>query len=234
MEKHCLLIDNEIQDTSAEKIIRLGKEKQLTINITQFNVGNSQLTEVLEDNKINIEKVISYYKTHFKKTHFDLIAFDWSFDDPDVDGVKLIQQFRTNNLLRRTNIVLYSGELPDTVKSYFSDYKKDDNSFKENWPKIKTLIDVPILGFFDRTHYEEKVVETLVNMAKHINIEQDLLRKLKENSQQVFNNVNPKFEGKTFGDIAHIIENDVQFGHQFTSEFIDQAIALLFHLNPKD
>ncbi|MBN8695869.1 MAG: hypothetical protein J0L87_05025 [Bacteroidetes bacterium] len=231
MEKICLLIDDNRQDTNVEKISRIGKAKRITIKTEQFNVGNPELTEVLTDGKIDIPKVIEYYKTNFKKFHFDLIAFDWDLNDEKIDGIELIRQFRANNFLKKTHIVLYSGELPIKVQGYFEEYRKEPNTFKENWAKIKTLIDAPIYGFFDRTNYEEKIVEELFNTTKHIHIEHDLIKKLRENSQLVFNNVNPQFEGKTFGEVAHIIENDISFGHQFTSEFIEQAIALMFKLN---
>lgn len=231
MERLVLLIDNEKQDTNEEKIVREGKGKGLSIKTMQFNVGHPELTDVLDKGKINIPKVIEFYKTNFKKFHFDLIAFDWSLDDAEVDGVKLIQQFRANDLLKKTNIVLYSGELPDAVKGYFESYRKNQRTFKENWAKIKTLIDIPILGFFDRANYEEEIVKELVSISKHIHIEHDLIKKLRENSDLIFNNINPRFEGMTFGKVADIIENDIKFGHHFTSEFIDQALALMFKLN---
>ncbi|HMV10958.1 MAG TPA: hypothetical protein PKL56_01850 [Cyclobacteriaceae bacterium] len=233
MEKFVLLVDNEKQDTNEEKIFRLGKSKRLNIKTLQFNVGNSQLTEVLTKNKIDVRKVIDYYKLNFKKYHFDLIAFDWDLNDDSVDGVELIRQFRASNLLRKTNIVLYSGVLQVVVQEYFEAYRNDPTTFKSNWTHIKTLIDVPILGFFDRTNYEDKIVEELTNIAKHIHIEHDLIRKLRENGNLVFNKINPLFEGKTFGEIADTIENDINNGHKFTVEFIDQALASLFDLNSK-
>jgi CheY-like chemotaxis protein len=234
MDKKCVLVDDNRQDTNEEKIVRIGKSKGIRIETMQFNVGNSELTEVLTDGEINIPKVIAYYTSKFRKYHFDLIAFDWDLNDDKIDGVELIRQFRANNLLRKTNVVLYSGELTEVVKGYFEAHRKDPSSFGNKWTKIKTLIDVPILGFYDRTNYEEKIVEELGNISKHLDLESELIKKLRENSDLVFNNINPRFEGKTFGKVADLIENDIKSGHQFTSELFDQALALLFKLNPKD
>ena len=105
MERLCLLIDNENQDTSAEKIIREGKSKGLAIQVHQFNVGHPELTEVLESGKIDITKVIDYYNANFRKFHYDIIAFDWDLNDEKIDGVELIRSFRSNNLIKKTTSV---------------------------------------------------------------------------------------------------------------------------------
>src|SRR5688500_6552417 len=112
MERLCLLIDNENQDTSIESIKRIGKSKGLNINTKQFPVGNTEFTDVLNENgKIDIDKVIKYYKRHFKSFHFDLICFDWDLDDEEIDGIELLRHFRNNNFLKKSPTVLYSGQL---------------------------------------------------------------------------------------------------------------------------
>lgn len=233
MEKQCLLIDNEKQSTSREKIIRLAKSRGLKVFVEEFNVGNPELKEVLEDGKIAIPKVLDHFKKKFRKYHFDLIAFDWSLDDENVDGVELIRQFQSQNLLKKSNAILYSGELTEAVKSYFDAYKNNTSTFSVNWKKIKTLIDTPIMGFFDRLNYEEKIVETLQNLNKTLDVEHYLVRKLKENSELIFNNISPAFEGKTFGQIAEIIESENSQSQKFTQDLIDQSLAFLLKINPR-
>ncbi len=235
VEKLCLIVDNENQEGSIEKIVRASKAKGITIKVIEFKVGNTEFTEVLDENgRINIDKVIKYYRVNYRKMHFDLIAFDWDLNDEAIDGIELIRQFRNSNFLKKTPVALYSGELQVSVKGYFDAYKNNQKSFNESWNKIKTLIDVPIMGFYDRSNYENKIVEAIQSFGQSVDIEHYFLKKLKENEKLIFNNINPKLEGRTFGQVAEIIEKNPTYGNNFITELVDQTIAYLLKMNPRN
>lgn len=227
-EKNCLLIDNENQVASIETIEREGKKLGVPIKCFQFNVGSTNNPEFLTDNKIDLTKVIEEFKKLYGGITFDLIAFDWSLDDDNVNGVDLIKCFQDNRLRRTTPKLLYSGELKDEMESILNQYKEDQIEFKKAWNQIKTLIEIDIVDFKDRGEYEIAIVNYL--HSNKPNLETILIKELRNNSELKFSGNFTKFEGMTFGEIANIIENNPDRSITFKKELIELSLALLADL----
>jgi len=227
-EKKCLLIDNENQVANMETIVREGKKIGVPIKCFQFNVGSTSNPEFLTDNKIDLNKVIEEFKKQYGGITFDLIAFDWSLDDDNVNGVDLIRCFQDNKLRRSTPKFLYSGELKDEMESILNQYKDGNIEFKKAWNQIKTLIEIDIVDFKDRGEYEIAIVNYLNNNKP--NLETILVKELRNNSDLKFHGNFVKFEGMTFGDIASIVENNPDRSVAFKKELIELSLALLADL----
>ena len=63
------------------------------------------------------------------------------------------------------------------------------------------------------------------------NIDSIIEKKMRENHSLNFLSIYPPFIGKTFGEIAKIIESDITIGHKFKLEIIEQAISMMVDLN---
>ena len=229
MKKYCLIIDNDNQSNEIETIERRGKVKVLDIECLQFNVGSPQRPDLLTDNRIDIDKVISVFQEEFKGITFDLLAFDWDYSDENIDGIELIRHFQHNKIRRSTPKLLYSGLLKDEINNLLAKFKNEEITDKQLLDKFNTLIKVDIKDFVDRTDYENTIVSLLEKSETPFElIFEGGLRKYPDLK---FQNAYPKFKGKTFSQIADIIQKDPNVGTEFKLEMLDQMIAYTVQIN---
>lgn len=221
MKKKCIIFDNEDQSESIEKLIRDGKLIGIEIDCEQFNVGSPELTEVLTNGEIDIDKVIVEYKRRYKKETFHLAAFDWQLDDDKIDGVELIRQLTHNKILKNTPKIIYSGLLNDIL----GDILKSENS--KNQEKLTTLVNGDIRGFYKREKYDADILNFLSANDEHVDLIVE--EELKKFPELIFKNsfTNNNFNGKTFLEIADFIENHDNIRNEFKKEIIQQVISYL-------
>ncbi|RYE59520.1 MAG: hypothetical protein EOP48_00590 [Sphingobacteriales bacterium] len=227
-EFNCLIIDNEDQTSSFEMISKLARDKGLKVNCYQLIVGGSERPDLLTEGKINLEKVFqALFNEH--KRHYDLIAFDWDLEDPEVNGVELIRHFTARKFRKNVPKMLYSGILKDRIRDRFELYKQGDITLKSAYNEVHTLITVGVVDFADRTKYEEQIINFLSKVEE--TTDRIIQLKLREYPNYVFRGVFPPFEGKTLGEIAEHIDKDVDIGNKFVREFLDQAVASFIDLD---
>jgi len=225
MIKRCLIIDNEDLSADIERIISQGKKKGIEIECEQFNVGSTFEESLLVDGKIVISQVVSEYRKRFKSKVFHLAAFDWDLSDDGVNGVELIRQFAHTKILRNTPKLLYTGLLEERLSSMLNDFRYKRITKEKLLAHVKTLITADIINFVGREKYEETILQHLETGNDQIDliIEEELLKfpDLK------FNNSFPSksFNGKTFLEIAKILDENDMLRNEFKKELIQLVIA---------
>jgi len=122
IKRTCLLIDDEKQDENFPTIIDEGKKHQLDVECYQFNVGNQERRDLLENEEISLEKVVKVFKKEFKGIKFDLIAFDWNIGS-GIKGPTIIKYFNDNNIRRSVPKILYSGVLKEEIEKLCNSYR---------------------------------------------------------------------------------------------------------------
>src|SRR5260221_5210344 len=128
MEKRCLIIDNDDQSATIEKLIKDAQAKGLSLECDQFNIGSTAYDEVLTDGKIDINKVVAECKSSFHKRTYHLIAFDWQLSDEVYNGVELIRAFSHHKLFRHVPKLLYSGLLEESLGDELDKFQKNELS----------------------------------------------------------------------------------------------------------
>ena len=131
--------------------------------------------------------------------------------------------------LRKTKAkrFLYSGLLEDKLSSKLDDFKNGVLTKGELLDRVKTLIKADIKDFVARETYESDIIRILGGTDETLDlIIEDELSKFPE---FIFSNkfVNEKFNGKTFLEIANIIEVHDGLRNDFKKEIIQQIIAYL-------
>lgn len=93
------------------------------------------------------------------------------------------------------------------------------------------FIKLPILSFNDREDYKDTLVE-LISKNNRLSLEDRLLKLLYTHENMVFSSCFPPFAGKTFGEIANIIEtgSDAR-SEEWLQALIDQVMAYLLQVN---
>ena len=233
MAKTCLIIDNENQEESGsiDEIIREARKKNISVECHQFLLGNVGRDDLLTKGEIDLEKVIPAFKKEFRGINFDLIAIDWDFEDGDsgVNGIKFLRHLEHCGIRKSTPKLLYSGVLKAETETLFENYKKGRIKFSAAWQQIKTLIDVKVVDFVDRTEYEKAIVSFLDKNI--ISTDIAIINELGKYPELVFENTYPKFQGKTLEEIVSIIQTDYSTGSKFNKEIIERAVSHMVELN---
>lgn len=227
MDKRCLIIDNEDQIDSIDTIKRLGKPKGMNITCDQFNIGMISRDDLLTDNKIDLTKVFEVYNRDYHKNAYHLVAIDWDLGEIDINGVELIRRFRESRILLNSPKILYSGLLKDELSSILSRFenKEINKNTVINW--MNTLIKVNVENFVDRVSYEQEIITQLSKATETLDI--IIEEELKTFPTLKFKNsfVSQNFNGKSFEEIATILEQDNGLKNEFKREIIKQVIAYL-------
>jgi CheY-like chemotaxis protein len=227
MNKRCIIIDNEDQSEIIEKLIRDGKAKGIHIEVEQFNVGSTFENDLLSAGAIDIDKVVAEYKKRYRGQSFHLAAFDWDLSDPKIDGIELMRLLIHNKILRNTPKLLYSGLLEDKLSAKLDDYKNNQITKQDLLKRIKTLINADIKGFVARDNYDRDIISTLEGAEEVIDlIIEEELNKLPD---VIFSNSfsNDNFNGKSYKEIAQMLEEHVHLRNDFKKEIVQQVIAYL-------
>jgi len=227
MEKRCLIIDNEEQVSSIETIERLGRAKGINIICDEFNVGMLDRDEFFTDRRIDINKVLEQFSKKYKNSTYHIVAFDWDLGDNEINGVELIRKFQEHKFLINTPKILYSGLLKDEISTQLEKYRKDSKHKSALLAWINTLIKVDVKNFVDRTVYEQEIVTHISKTDETIDL--IIEEELKKFPDLKFGNsfTSKSFNGKTFLEIAHALEENDLIRNDFKKEIIQQVIAYL-------
>jgi hypothetical protein len=227
IKRTCLFIDDDKQDDVFPIIKSEGLKYQLDIECYQFNVGNQERRDLLENEEISLEKVIKVFKEEFRSVKIDLIAFDWNIGS-GIKGPTLIKHFNDNDIRKNVAKILYSGALEEEVQKLCEDYRKNTGMpFKEIWGQIKTLISTNALDFAGKENYEKRVVQLLRTIDD--TFESSIEEELRKFPDFVFKSsfTNKHFNGRTFAEIADIVDGDKNLRNDLTKEITQQVMAYL-------
>lgn len=227
IKRTCLFIDDEKQDDVFPIIIGEGLKYNLDIKCYQFNVGNQERRDLLEDEEISLEKVINVFKREFLGIKIDLIAFDWNIGS-GIKGPTLIKHFNDNDVRKNVSKILYSGALEEEVQELCESYRNNTSMpFKTIWNQIKTLISTNTLDFVGKDNYEKKVVQLLKKVDD--TFESSIEEELRKFPDFIFKSSfsNEHFKGKTFAEIADIVDGDKNLKNDLTMEITQQIMAYL-------
>lgn len=227
IKRTCLLIDDEKQDENFPAIIAEGKKHCLDIDCYQFNVGNQERRDLLDNEEISLAKVVSVFREEFRDVKIDLIAFDWNMGS-GIKGPDVIKYFNDNDVRKNVAKILYSGALKEEIEKLCTDYRNDPNmSFKTIWAPLNTLLTTNALEFAGKENYETILVQQLLKIDD--TIESSIEEELRKFPDFVFRSSFPNkhFKNKTFRDIAQMIDADKNLRRDLTKELTEQIIAYL-------
>ncbi len=229
IKRTCLLIDDERQDLHFPIIMEEGRKYNLEIECLQFNVGNQERRDLLDENEeISFEKVVTVFKKEFNAKKIDLIGFDWNIGS-GIKGPELIKLFNDNEIRRKVPKILYSGALKDEFEMLLLKYREDKSmSFKIVWNQFYALLTTDVLAFAGKqSDYEKDIVQQLRKVED--TFENTIEEELRKFPDFIFKSIftSKNFKNKKFSEIAEIIEKDKNLKNDFTKEIVQQVIAYL-------
>ena len=226
-QKRCVLVIDDKSQSTVAKGIESKLFKDFDLDFILIRTAEAKFKKD-DSEDLNVEKLKTEIETKIKDKHIDIALSDFDLECPyftGLDAVHMVHEIREN-----VNFFIYSGNWNKVIESVVGkDYQSA--SIEELVKGINKLIKAQIIDCIDRTDYQETLIEYL-NKNKGDTIEHRLAILLRAHGDLKFESGFPKFKGKTFNEIANMIDNH---SDARTDEWIDtiltQTIAYLVKVN---
>lgn len=229
--KRLLYIDDSKIPEQIGSLKKKLKSRGFDLDEVFIDLGNETFKIRNEADKIVLdkEKIHRFIKDNLSNQHFDIIASDYDFKDPNLDGYELLRRIKRDSesqkyKFRRAKFCLYSAD-QDTVVKIF-----------DTPNKIKELIKLKIDDFIKRENIPVELTELFTETDKTYSFKSHILPFLEKYGDQKFRSVYPKFKDKSLTEIAHEIDKDLPNGIEFQKYLVELTVAHLIELNnfPKE
>ncbi|MDI3325393.1 hypothetical protein QKW35_13505 [Pontibacterium granulatum] len=224
--KKVLFIDDQSVDNIVDKFAANLHKKGYKLKSSIVFIGDQKYKSENQNGEISLN--FDAIKSDIEENHFhiryDLVACDFNFANDDINGYSLIQWLKHtstsgHNYIRKAKFVSYSSE---------------EDKFKEHVlasEDIGKLIRLKLDGFFKRDNLADAGATLILKQDVNLDLSSYIVTELEKLADVKFNGVYPKFEGKTFAEIAHEIDTDSHHGQEFQKTMIGLTLAHMDALN---
>ena len=223
--KRILVIDDESQRNLLGKI-REAVKNQMQMEWEQVEVLDAAYTD--DEALLVPEKVYAAIGKALSEHLYNLIMVDYDYGQPNIDGLDVIKYVREKR--RNVDIYLYSAVQKDVIKKVVGDNLQVATT-EEIVSGINDLMNYRIGKMVSRPSAEAEVIKFLrseVSFSPRAFIS-DMLR---EHSTQVFSSCSPKLKGKTYGEIADMIDEDNNgVANEWLTAILEQLVVYLSAVN---
>lgn len=224
--KTILVIDDEPQKP-IEDDIQSALKTELDIHFINIDVTASDILN--EDLDVDEKKLYRAIKDSITGKSVNLVLTDYDLGAScPFSGLKPIAYIR--ELRPHLPIFLYSAVQKGVIKEVVGDDL--NNTTPDNIiDGINRLMDMKIAKICSRQAYSQEVIKYL-RQNKEANPRSILISILRENRERTFNSCCPPLQGKTFNEVADILD-DVSngLGNEWMRAIIEQIAAYLAEIN---
>lgn len=221
-----LYIDDNRIDSQIENLRKKLKRSGFDLDETFLNLNDEMFKKRDENQKVilDLKKIKEYITENYSQENFDIVASDYDYSDENLDGYQLLSWIKNQSKsqkyrLRFAQFCLYSAEQDKVVEQLNSP------------DKIKKLVKLKIDDFIDRNNLANDLFSLFIKPKEKYSYSKHLIDYLEKYPDLVFNNVYPKFKGKSLTEIAHEIDKDLPNGIDFQKNLVELTIAHLVDLN---
>tara|TARA_R110001606_G_scaffold369772_1_gene525971 strand:+ start:628 stop:1323 length:696 start_codon:yes stop_codon:yes gene_type:complete len=221
-----LYIDDNRIDSQIENLRKKLKRSGFDLDETFLNLNDEKFKKRDENQKVilDLKKIKEYIIENYSQENFDIVASDYDYSDENLDGYQLLSWIKNQSKaqkyrLRFAQFCLYSAEQDKLVEQLNSP------------DKIKKLVKLKIDDFIDRNNLANDLFSLFIKPKEKYSYSKHLIDYLEKYPDLIFNNVYPKFKGKTLSEIAHEIDKDLPNGIDFQKNLVELTIAHLVDLN---
>lgn len=178
---------------------------------------------------LDLDKLEKKLEELFKNYSFDLVLTDYNLSEKSVNGLRIVKFIKDRWV--RTNIIMYSGKLSDIVRNIIRANDDEKLSDEQVIAAVSRLVKYRIVAFPERTRYIDEACDFLTQ-HKELSLTNELVRLLRQHNDLEFKSCFPEFAGKTFGEIAELIDNKAdQRSDEWIRSILEQTIAYLVKVN---
>lgn len=223
----CILLFDDKDQTKIIDNIKLTTKQEFDLDFIFIRTSSAELkkddSEDLDTEKLKA-KIVS--ETRRKVIDIALTDFDLNCDYLNgLDVVRMVHEYRKN-----VNFFIYSGNWNKVIESVVGEdhHKASTEQLVEG---INKLIHDKIIDCISRIDYQEDLLKYLRRESED-SMEHRLCILLQANGDMVFNSCCPELKGKTFREIAEMIEqkSDAR-SDEWIEAVLTQTIAYLAEVN---
>lgn len=223
--KYLILIDEQSQDYTLKSIKKSLKNDGIDLIYKELNPVNSLKRAgdgKLYFNEVDFKKILEDIE-FFKFA--DKILCDYNLIADVVTGYDIIKIIRELGYNKNKQIILYSAEIGGVIKSILL----SDDNFEKQKEALVNLVENNI-DFINRPGYDQEVIKA-IKKNPEFDFESELIKWFHNRNNDTFNYLFPKYQGKSFGEIAIELESKSTDSIQFKKDLIEQIIAYLVTIN---
>ena len=219
------IIDDEPQVNTLEKITNGVKDK-LLLELKQIEVLDTDFVD--EQARLVPDKVYQAISDVFKKAHYDLILVDYSYGQTNFDGLDVIRFIRKSH--PKDDLILYTANQKEVIGRIVG---KDlqNQSTEKIISGINDLMNFRVAKIVPRPSMDVEVIAYLKEDTT-FSPYGFITNMLRENSDKVFSSCFPKLAGKTYGEIADLLDSGNNgTSNEWLSAILEQLIVYLSEVN---
>lgn len=222
--KKILIIDDEPQGHDIQKI-QHSLNGKVIISHKQIEVLDSAYLD--EEANLEITKLEAAIISAVKSYH-DLILVDYDYGLESYNGLDVINVIRKER--KKCDVILYSADQKSIIDKVLGD-NLAQRSKERIIDGINQLMNYAILKIGRRGAHIEDAIQIL--RKDTLPSPRALLcEMLRANGDRVFNSCCPELKGKTFSEIADILDDENNAnGHKWLTAIMEQVIAYLVEVN---
>lgn len=224
--KTILVIDDEPQGP-VEQSIASALKADLDVKFINIDLSEPGILDANLD--IDQEKLNQYIAESIAHTSIDLVLADYDLGvNCPFSGLKPIAYLR--ELRPHVPIFLYSAIQKDVIKEVIGE-ELADSSPEKVINGINQLMDMKIAKICSRPAYSQEVIKYL-RQNKEANPRSILISILRENRERIFSSCCPPLSGKSFEEVADILEDTSNsLSYEWMRAIIEQIAAYLVEIN---
>ena len=186
---------------------------------------------------LDADKLKNEIETKIAGKSITLALTDFDLESPDITGLNVIEM--VHDFRPKVKFFVYSGNWTKVIRSVLGPNYKEAQA-EELVAEISKLIHNNIINCIERADYKESLTTYLRgeylayknnNRLMQDSIKDSLLSLLRANGSIPFQSCFPEFKGKTFNEIADLIEHSDDRSKEWIEAVLSQTIAYLIKIN---
>lgn len=225
--QRCILLVDDKDQGDVVDSIKLQLRGDYDLDFIMIRTSAAELKkENAED--LDINKLRKTIEEKIQNKHIDIALTDFDLNSSDVNGMDIVQIL--HGIRPNLKYLIYSGNWDKVIRTVIGkDYKQA--SVDELVDGINNLIHANIINCIGRTDYKADLIKYLKE-DKRDSIEHRLSILLRANGNMRFDSCCPELKGKTFIEIADMIDNHSDArSEEWIEAILAQTIAYLVKVN---
>jgi hypothetical protein len=225
IQKYLIIVDERSQKSKIESIKSTLKSSGIDLIAIQFDPTNIQKRNLEGNQEFDKDSFIQQVLDleYFKGT--DVIACDYNLIEDELNGFQIIQILREIGYSKKKKIILYSAQIKDVIGNII----QSNADFEVQKTNLADIINCKI-EFLANENIEQEII-TNIRKTAPFDFEEELKKWFNSRENDKFNYLFPKYEGKTFKEIAIEIDKDTHQSAEFKKDLVEQIIAYLAAIN---
>ena len=226
-KRKCILLFDDKDQTGVINDIKLSTKQEFDLDFIFIRTSIADLKKD-DSEDVDVDKLKAKIASEIQGKHIDIALTDFDLNCDYLNGLDVVHLVHERR--EKTNFFIYSGNWNKVIHNVIGeDYKQ--SSPEKLVEGINKLIHERIIDCIDRIEYKEDLLKYLGRDSKD-SLEHRLSILLRANGNMKFESCFPEFRGKTFAEIAGIIDdNSDARSDEWIEAILTQTIAYLAIVN---